>query len=73
MDTFSSIGVGSIEIAKCAIFSPNYAISCDTRAQFLRGRRAVNTQTKWCQKLPSYEINKLNLSSLPPVDLRPDH
>ena len=37
LDTFSSNGVGSIEIAKCAIFSRNCAISCDTRAYFCLG------------------------------------
>ena len=34
MATFSSNGVGSIEIAKCAIFSTNWAISYDTREHF---------------------------------------
>ena len=35
--TFSSNGVGSIEIAKCAIFSTNCVISCDARAFFCEG------------------------------------
>ena len=37
LDTFSSSAVGSIEIAKCAIFSTNCAILCDKRAHFCEG------------------------------------
>ena len=33
-------GAGSLETAKCSTFSTNCAISCDTRAHFLCGRRA---------------------------------
>ena len=50
LDTFSSNGVGSIKIAKCAIFSRNCAISCDTRAHFLLGRRVKEKQKKWRRK-----------------------
>ena len=50
LDTFSSNGVGFIEIAKCAIFSRNCAISCDTRAHFLLRRRVKEKQTKWRRK-----------------------
>ena len=49
---FSNKGVDSIEIAICAIFSTNSAISCDTRPLFLRGRRARDEQTKRRGKLP---------------------
>ena len=31
----SGYGVGSIELAKCAIFNTNCTISCDTRTHFL--------------------------------------
>ena len=41
---FSNKRVDSIEIAICATFSTNSAISCDTRALFLRGRRARGSQ-----------------------------
>ena len=43
---FSNKGVDSIEIAICAIFSTNSAISCDTRVLLLRGCRAKDEQTK---------------------------
>ena len=42
----SGYGVGSIELAKCAIFNTNCTISCDTRTHFLWGRRAKDKQTK---------------------------
>ena len=69
LDTFSSNGVGSIEIAKCAIFSTNCTISCNTRTHFLRGRRAKNKQTKWRKKITSVIWF---LSSFPPLNLRYD-
>ena len=47
LDTFSSNGVGSIEIAKCAIFGTTWVKPCDTRAYFLPGSRAKDEQTKW--------------------------
>ena len=37
-------GAGSIEIAKSAIVSTNYAIPCDTRTHFLQGRRTKDKQ-----------------------------
>ena len=54
LDMFSSNGIEFIELTKCAIFSTScdYAILCDTRAHFLRGRRAKDEETKWRQKLP---------------------
>ena len=45
-------GADSIEIAICAIFRTNCAISCDTRALFLLGRRVRDEQTKRPGKLP---------------------
>ena len=54
LDIFSSNGVEFIELAKCAIFSTSCdcAISSDTRAHFLPGRRAKDEETKWRRKLP---------------------
>ena len=46
LDTLSSNGFDSIKIAKCAIFSTNFSISCDMRALFLLGRCAKGKQTR---------------------------
>ena len=50
---FSSNGVGSIQMGKCAIISTNFAISCETRAHFLPVGQAIrDNQAKWRRKLP---------------------
>ena len=46
------IGYLNIPVMVLVLFSANCAISCDTRAQFLRGHCAKDTQIKSRQKLP---------------------
>ena len=70
LDMFSSNGVEFIELAKCAIFSTSCdcAISCDTRAHFLRGRRAKDEETKWRRKLPPSGAHQMG-KALDNIDL----
>ena len=72
LDTFFSNGVGSIEIAKCAIFSTNCAILCETHLHFfLRGHRAKDKQTK-CVVGHYRRRRWIHTISLPPLNLRQD-
>ena len=38
---------GGSTIVECAIFSKKFALTCEKRAHFLRGRRTKDEQTKW--------------------------